>query len=45
MRLHRLAVQASVSTAGVPQAAIVGFAVTDQFEIVFEPRIWLDELD
>ncbi len=36
MRLHRLAVQASVSAAGVPQAAIVGFAVTDQFEIVFD---------
>jgi general stress protein 26 len=36
MRLHRLAVQASVSAAGVPQAAMVGFAVTDQFEIVFD---------
>jgi general stress protein 26 len=36
MRLHRLAVQASVSAAGVPQAALVGFAVSDQFEIVFD---------
>jgi general stress protein 26 len=36
MRLHRLAVQASVSAAGVPQAAMVGFAVTDQLEIVFD---------
>jgi general stress protein 26 len=36
MRLHRLAVQASVSVAGVPQAAMVGFAVSDQFEIVFD---------
>ena len=36
MRLHRLAVQASVSPAGVPQAAMVGFAVSDQFEIVFD---------
>ena len=36
MRLHRLAVQASVSAAAVPQAAMVGFAVTDQFEIVFD---------
>ena len=36
MRVHRLAVQASVSAAGVPQAAMVGFAVTDQFEIVFD---------
>ena len=24
------------SSAGVPQAAVVGFAVTDQFEIVFD---------
>jgi general stress protein 26 len=36
MRLHRLAVQTSVSSAGTPQAAIVGFAVTDRFEIVFD---------
>ena len=36
MRLHRLAVQASVAVAGVSQAAIVGFAVSDQFEIVFD---------
>jgi len=35
LRLHRLAVQASVSAIGGAQAAIVGFAVTDQFEIVF----------
>ena len=33
MRLHRLAVQASVSVAGVPQAAMVGFAISDQFEM------------
>lgn len=36
LRRHRLAVQASVSAAGSPQAAVVGFAVTDQFEIVFD---------
>jgi general stress protein 26 len=36
MRLHRLAVQTSVSSTGSPQAAVVGFAVTDQFEIVFD---------
>jgi len=36
VRLHRLAVQTSVSTVGGPQAAVVGFAVTDQFEIVFD---------
>jgi hypothetical protein len=36
MRLHRLAVQASVSALDAAQAAIVGFAVTDLFEIVFD---------
>lgn len=36
MRLHRLAVQTSASATGSPQAALVGFAVTDQFEIVFD---------
>jgi general stress protein 26 len=36
IRSQRLAVQASVSAAGVPQGAVVGFAVTDQFEIVFD---------
>ena len=36
IRLHRLAVQSSVSAAGKSQAAIVGFAITDDFEIVFD---------
>lgn len=36
IRQHRLAAQASVSATGGPQAAAVGFAVTDQFEIVFD---------
>jgi general stress protein 26 len=36
LRHHRLAVQTSVSPAGAPQAAIVGFAVTDKFEIIFD---------
>jgi len=36
LRLHRLAVQTSISARGTPQAAIVGFGVTDQFEIVFD---------
>ena len=36
VRSHRLAVQASVSTAGAAQAALVGFAVSDRFEIVFD---------
>lgn len=36
IREHRLAVQASVSATDGPQAAVVGFAITDQFEIVFD---------
>lgn len=36
MRRHRVAVQASVSATGAPQAAIVGIAVGDDFEIVFD---------
>ncbi|HET9400350.1 MAG TPA: pyridoxamine 5'-phosphate oxidase family protein [Candidatus Acidoferrales bacterium] len=36
MRTQRLAVQSSVSADGKSQAAIVGFAVSDQFEIVFD---------
>ena len=36
MRCHSLAVQASVSPAGAPQAAVVGFIVTDDFEVVFD---------
>jgi hypothetical protein len=36
MRRHRLAVQASVSAVKAPQAAVVGYAVTDLFEIVFD---------
>lgn len=36
MRRHFWAIQASVSPVGAAQAAIVGFAVTDDFQIVFE---------
>jgi general stress protein 26 len=36
LRQHRLAVQASVFASGGPQAAVVGFAITDQFEIIFD---------
>ncbi|HEX5410277.1 MAG TPA: pyridoxamine 5'-phosphate oxidase family protein [Terriglobia bacterium] len=36
MRTHSLCVQASVSAANYPQAAVVGFVVTDAFEIVFD---------
>ena len=36
LRSHRLAVQASVSPTGAAQAAVVGFAISDEFEIVFD---------
>ena len=36
LRSHRLAVEASVSPLGAAQAAIVGFAVTDALELVFD---------
>jgi hypothetical protein len=36
MRLQRLAVQAAVSEAGAPQAAVVGVAVSDRLEIIFD---------
>ena len=36
LRHHRLCVQGSVSASGAPQAAVVGFAVTDNLEIVFD---------
>jgi tRNA-Thr(GGU) m(6)t(6)A37 methyltransferase TsaA len=36
LRAHRLAVQATASPVGVPQAAVVGFAASDDLEIVFD---------
>jgi hypothetical protein len=36
LRTERLAVQTSISPAGRPQAAVVGIAVSDRFEIVFD---------
>src|SRR5262249_12657741 len=36
MRRYRVAVQASVSATSAAQAAVVGIAVTDRFEIVFD---------
>jgi hypothetical protein len=36
LRSHRVAVEASVSPGGGAQAAVVGFAITDRFEIVFD---------
>ena len=36
LRTQRLAVQASISPSGTPQSAVVGIAVSDRFEIVFD---------
>jgi hypothetical protein len=36
MRTHRYAVQASVNREGAPQAAVVGIAVSDEFELIFD---------
>jgi PPOX class probable F420-dependent enzyme len=36
LRGHRLAVEATVAPDGQPQAAVVGFAVSDRLEIVFD---------
>lgn len=36
MDSHTLAVQASVSPSGSPQAAVVGFVVTERFEMFFD---------
>ena len=36
LRGHRLAIQASVAPGGAPQAAVVGFAVSDALEIIFD---------
>lgn len=36
IRQHKFAVQASVSDAGAPQAAVVGIVVTDQLELFFD---------
>ncbi|HEY5450907.1 MAG TPA: pyridoxamine 5'-phosphate oxidase family protein [Polyangia bacterium] len=33
---HKWAVQASVASTGAPQAAVIGFAVTDDLELVFD---------
>jgi hypothetical protein len=36
MRRHKLAVQTSVSASGAPQAAVVGIAITDDFDVIFD---------
>jgi PPOX class probable F420-dependent enzyme len=39
LRRHRLAVIATVAPDGAPEAALVGFAVTDALEIVFDTSL------
>jgi general stress protein 26 len=39
IRGHKLAVQASVSELGAPQAAVVGVVVTDEFEVFFDTLV------
>ncbi|HVH45942.1 MAG TPA: pyridoxamine 5'-phosphate oxidase family protein [Labilithrix sp.] len=36
LRRHRLCVQASVADSGAPQAAVVGYGVSDDLELVFD---------
>ena len=36
LKEHRLAVEASVSASLAAQAAVVGFAISDEFEIIFD---------
>jgi hypothetical protein len=36
MRSNRYAIEATVTQTGAPQAAVIGIAVTDAFEIVFD---------
>jgi pyridoxine/pyridoxamine 5'-phosphate oxidase len=36
LRQHRNAVQASTALSGAPQAAVIGIAVTDELELVFD---------
>jgi hypothetical protein len=36
LRRYKLAVQASVAADGTPQAAVVGIAISDQLELVFD---------
>jgi len=36
LRRHRLCVEATTSKAGMPQAAVVGYAVSDELELVFD---------
>ena len=39
LRKHRICVQSTASAAGAPQCAVVGFAVSDRLEIVFDTLV------
>jgi general stress protein 26 len=39
LRRHKLAVQATVASDGAPQAAVVGVAISDELEIVFDTLV------
>jgi len=39
VRRHRMAVQASTAANGAPQAAVVGVAVSDRLELVFDTNV------
>jgi uncharacterized pyridoxamine 5'-phosphate oxidase family protein len=36
LRRYKLAVEASISATGAPQSAVIGFAVSDSLEIIFD---------
>lgn len=36
LRRHRIAVEATVGSDGTPQAAVIGIAVSDELEIIFD---------
>jgi PPOX class probable F420-dependent enzyme len=36
LRAHRIAVEATVAADGAPQAAVIGYGVSDQLELVFD---------
>jgi len=36
LRKYKLAVEATVTAGGAPQAAVIGFAVSDELELVFD---------
>ena len=45
MRAHRLTVVATVGADGKPEAALVGYAVSDELELVFDTTVGSRKLD